>query len=119
MKETPFINNIGKRIRKYRRQRKLSQKELAKLVNVDVCTVSLYERGKFRPSAWAIVELAKALGVTTDVLLMEEDTKEEAKKVLADKDLLYFFTLIEKFSEKDKETIKELLQLMATKYELA
>ncbi len=93
--------NFGERIRKYRKKRSLSQKELAKLINVDVCTISLYERGKFNPSASAVVKLANVLGITTDALLMDE-TSKEAEKLLRDKDLLYFFTLVEKFSNKDK-----------------
>ena len=107
-------NEIGKRIRKYRKLRKLSQRELARLVKLDGCTISLYERGKFKPSATALVELAKALGINTDLLLMEDIT-QEARKTLQDKDLLYFFILVEKFPKKDKETIKNLLHSMAVK----
>jgi transcriptional regulator with XRE-family HTH domain len=98
--------------------RKLSQKELADLVKLDGCTISLYERGKFKPSASALVELAKALSINTDVLLMEE-ISQEAKQVLHDKDMLYFFTLVDKFPKKDKETIKNLLYSMAVKNRLA
>jgi transcriptional regulator with XRE-family HTH domain len=60
---------MNKRIKRRREQLKLSQRELARTCKVDVVTWWRYEQGQLKPSADAIVRIARALDVTTDWLL--------------------------------------------------
>lgn len=70
---------IGERIRTKRKERGLSQQELAELASLNYVTVSKYESGKVEPGAKALTRIANALDVTTDVLLgrKEEITGSE------------------------------------------
>jgi transcriptional regulator with XRE-family HTH domain len=54
---------IGKGIRTARLAAGLSQAKLAKLLSLDVMTVSRWERGKMLPSGRHLIALAKALKV--------------------------------------------------------
>lgn len=60
---------IGTRIRKYREDKKLSQKELAKMISVSNSRVSNWEQGINRPDADVIADICRALEVSPSVLL--------------------------------------------------
>jgi transcriptional regulator with XRE-family HTH domain len=57
----PLAIEIGKRTRHHRKQRKLTQKELAKLANLSPKTVGEVERGESNPTLDVLHRLANAL----------------------------------------------------------
>jgi len=68
---------LGEKIAHYRRQRKLSQEELAERVGVSRQSVSKWELGESSPEAGKILTLARELGITADELLSEQPPQEE------------------------------------------
>ncbi len=68
---------IGQRIRDLRKQKRMSQTELAKSAGVSQTTVTAWETGKAEPSSSAITSLADYFDVTTDYLLGRPDKKEK------------------------------------------
>ncbi len=80
---------IGKRIRKYRRARNLSQEKLAEMVYISPVHMSHIETGSTKLSLQVFVDLARALEVSTDDLLGDIDAGRnvsitEIADVLAD-----------------------------------
>ena len=84
---------IGERIAFYRKERGMTQTELAARIEVKPQAVSAWEKKGIRPSADKIQKIAKVLGITTDVLLedkkivpvqMPEQEPEKRKKEDAD-----------------------------------
>lgn len=77
---------IGNRIRKYREDRKISQKQLAELIGVSNSRVSNWEQGINRPDADILAELCRALQVSPsellDVHLSDEEITEQERKIL-------------------------------------
>lgn len=65
---------IGQRIRTRREGLALTQKELAKKVDVSEQLVSLWELDRRSPSVGKLAELSGALGVTTDYLIKGEES---------------------------------------------
>lgn len=61
---------IGSKIKQLRKERRLTQQELARHTGIARGNISNYEAGRFLPSAEAIVALAHFFGVTTDELLL-------------------------------------------------
>lgn len=61
-------NNLGHQVRRYRRQRGLTQAELAHRMGVHRVYVSRIESGRVGVSAATLVRLAEALGVSLDAL---------------------------------------------------
>lgn len=57
------------RLKEIRKQKDLTQQELAEKINKDRCTISNYEIGDSRPTIYVLCDLATALGVSTDYLL--------------------------------------------------
>lgn len=68
---------IGQTIRDLRKQRKMSQTELAKILHVSQQTVTAWETGKAEPSSSAISSLADYFNVTTDYLLGRPEKKDD------------------------------------------
>ncbi len=60
---------LGHRISALRRERGLSQAELAHRLGISASAMGMYEQGRREPSADTLVALARELQVTTDFLL--------------------------------------------------
>ena len=69
---------IGEQIAKYRKQKKLTQEQLGEALGVSNRTVSKWEAGTSQPGVDAIPDVARALGITLDMLFgVEEPVKTE------------------------------------------
>ena len=77
---------IGKRIRKYREDRGLSQKELADKIGVSNSRISNWEKGINRPDADILAALCRALNVSPsellDVRLSVDELNDQERKVI-------------------------------------
>lgn len=60
---------FGERLRKLRKERNLTQKQLATLIGVKNSVISFYEVGDRTPSPEVLKKLAVALHVSADTLL--------------------------------------------------
>ena len=69
---------VGQNIRRFRKEKTLTQSELAELLGVSVQAVSKWETDAGMPDISQIVPLARVLDVTTDRLLGMEDTEQDA-----------------------------------------
>lgn len=63
------MTEIAKRITKARESMKLSQAELAKMIDVSPAAISQYENGDKKPSIENLQKLSDALKVSTDYLM--------------------------------------------------
>ncbi|MBQ8334424.1 MAG: helix-turn-helix transcriptional regulator [Clostridia bacterium] len=75
---------MGQIIRRLRKERDLTQEELAELLNVSNQAVSKWERDESMPDISQVVPLANVFGVTTDVLfgMSGTDGSEEACRIV-------------------------------------
>lgn len=77
---------IGSRIRKYREECGLSQKQLADMINVSNSRVSNWEQGINRPDADIIADICRALNVSPsdllDVRLTTDDFTDHERKII-------------------------------------
>lgn len=62
---------IGQRIRRYRKEKGLSQEQLAEKVNISVTHMSHIETGNTKLSLPVLVDIANTLQVTADSLLTD------------------------------------------------
>lgn len=99
---------IGKRIKELRTELKLTQKGLADKIGMTYVQIGRYEKRGAVPSSEVLNKLADALNTTTDYL-MNGNTGEKAKASLKDSELLQQFKAVEELDEKDKNTIKDII----------
>lgn len=84
MKETKY--EIGNRIRKYREENNMTQKQLAERIGVSNSRVSNWEQGLNRPDADILAAVCVALDVSPSLLLgirvTGDDLTEQERRVL-------------------------------------
>jgi transcriptional regulator with XRE-family HTH domain len=69
-----LAKELGRRIRVMRRNKELTQSELAGLAWIDDTYISGVERGKRHISVEVLVQIANALGTTSSALLKDIET---------------------------------------------
>ena len=69
-------NTLGKNIKTFRKNKGLTQEELAELLNITPQAVSKWESENGLPDVSMLIPLAQVLGVTTDTLLGYDSLSE-------------------------------------------
>ena len=72
------MSKFGKRLRELRKERKLTQVELGKVIKTSHATINRYENSIHQPDIETINNLADFFNVTTDYLLGRTNRKEMA-----------------------------------------
>ncbi|WP_407969040.1 helix-turn-helix domain-containing protein [Bacillus altitudinis] len=92
---------LSKRIKSVRKEKGLTQKELAKRLKTTKGTISNYENGHSTPSNFMLKDLADVLNTTTDFLLgrTENISSEQVEYDLNDPELQTAFKDVSGFSE--------------------
>lgn len=66
---------FAQRLRQLRTERKISQSELAAVLNISNRTISMYEQGNSEPNVETIIKIADYFNVTTDYLIGRANEK--------------------------------------------
>lgn len=90
--------DLGKKLIELRKNKKLSQEQLAEEINVTRQTISNWENGKFYPDIDALVRISKYFNISLDDLLNYDDKvlkhlKDSTDVVKSNKHLLYAILL--------------------------
>lgn len=101
--------SIGENIKKYRHNRKLTQKQLGIEIDKKEITVRKYESGDITPSTTVIENIAKALGVTFYDLTFSVNEK------LSEFEILHFKNS-DKLESEQIEVFSYILDFMRNKY---
>ncbi|AIW31017.1 MULTISPECIES: helix-turn-helix domain-containing protein [Bacillus] len=115
---------LSKRLKICRKQKKLTQTELAEKVKTTKGTISNYENGHSSPSNEMLRDLADALDTTTDYLLGRVDNhssviKEtsEFEQAFGDDDLQLAFREARDFSEESQKQAIDFIKYLKEKEE--
>jgi len=106
--------DIGKKIRKLRKAKKLTQGELAEKVGIVSAHLSRLELGHYKPSIDLVKNLADIFEVTTDYLLSDIDEEAPVVKI-QDQAFSERIQLLNSLNEKDKEAIMHMIDALLTK----
>ncbi len=94
---------IGQRLARLRRERGLTQVELAQMIDVSQPVLSDYERGTLRLHGQLIARLARILRVSADELLGLEPTKSQG--AAGNRRLLRRLQQLEKLPKRDQQAL--------------
>lgn len=95
---------LGQKISKLRKEKKLSQIDMAKQVGVSRDAISKYERDDNIPSVENAKRIAKILDVTIDFLVSEDD-----KQDVIDVSMLNRIMEIQRLDKDDQNTIVKII----------
>ena len=100
--------STGSTIHDLRKEKRVSQTELAKMVHVSQATVTAWETGKAEPSSSALNSLANYFNVSADYLLGRK-AKKQQKQVDIKNDPIVLSYGGKPVSKEDMEVIKAIL----------
>ena len=69
LEPTAFFKQLGKRIRKFRKEQELTQAQVAQKLGVTQQLIATYETGKRRLPVLALIKIADILNISVDDLL--------------------------------------------------
>ena len=104
--------NLSEKVKRLRKERELTQKELADKLGVNSSHLSRLEKGKYQPSTEMLKKFAAFFGVTTDYLLSDEEIPEINIK---NKSLAERVKLIDSLDEDDQNALIHIIDSMLTK----
>lgn len=117
----PYLGNVSKqagggaefpgRLAELRKQRGLTQAQLAERIGMHVVQLRRYEAGSSQPTLGVIRELSTALQVSADMLLFGKDERGP------DDDLRLQFEAVSRFDEEEKRVVRSVLEGMILKHE--
>ncbi len=112
MVDQDIRKSFGKRLKAARKQKRLTQKELAGMVDIGSSQFNKYECGLHIPPAEKLIELARILDTSLDFLLIGENADSYS---LHNKRLIKRFQELEQFDVDDQEAVIKLLDAMIMK----
>ena len=102
------------KLKKARKEKGLSQGQLAQRIGADIQRVSKYERGVNVPTTDIMVRIADALDVNLDYLLRNGKNRVLGK--IRDTDLIDHFAQIDALPDEDRQHLKALIQAFVKKH---
>ncbi len=109
--------SIGEKIKALRKEKKWSQDELSRTINIHSKHISRYENDKTVPGPETLKKIATAFGVSTDYLINDDVPRDEKIKI-NDPELLQQFEQIGQLKEEDRDTIKNVIKAMIIKNQM-
>lgn len=95
---------LGQKITQIRKEKKLSQVDVATAVGVSRDAISKYERDDIIPSVENAKKIAQVLGVSLDYLVSEDDSVE-----VVDTEMLNRMKEIQRLGNDDKNTVTKII----------
>lgn len=112
------MSSFGEKIKALRKEKGWSQDEFAVKIGVHGRHIGKYENGHTLPNSESLLQIAKALDVSIDYLLLNGQERESASSKIRDKILLQEFEVVDQMEEKDREIIKSLIDAFIKKKQM-
>lgn len=109
---------LAKRIKLLRKQKGLTQKQLADLLDISASTVAMYETGRREPDTQTLNKFAELFGVSVDYLLGREKTdmeRLEENLALLDPRIQQAYRSLQDMDEEDLNFTLELIKIIENK----
>lgn len=116
MQDASIRKDLGKRIKQLRKEKGLTQKELANQIGSSHAQLNKYESGLNTPPLDRLLLLAEILETSVDYLLAGHGKGEPP---LHSQRLIQRFQAIEEFEADERETIIKVLDAMIAKHNMA
>lgn len=103
--------DFGKRLASLRKQHSMTQQALADVVGCHVTMIRRYEANETQPTLEVIRNMARALSVSADALVFEQDERGP------NEELLLQFEAVSQLPPDEQAIVKEVLESLIIKYQ--
>ena len=104
--------NFSTKLLKYRKSQGLTQQALSEASELHINQIRRYESGTAQPTLEGLVKLAKALHVSLDELVFDDNERGPSNNKMK-----LLFEAVENLADEEQTIIQELLEGMIVKYE--
>jgi transcriptional regulator with XRE-family HTH domain len=105
---------LAEKVKKLRKQKNISQRELADQIGAHISHISRIETGKYKPSVDFLKKISDIFEVSVDYLI--DDSQDEFGAIqIEDKNLAERIRLIDTLEEDDKRALMQIIDTMLTK----
>jgi len=115
MQDTTLRKSFGARVKKLRKQKHWTQKQLAAKVEIRYQLLNTYESGQHIPPASTLINLSDTLDTTIDYLLTGDPVESSP---LSSTILFKRFKEIEKFDSDEQNIVITLIDAMIAKHRM-
>lgn len=115
MQDTTLRKSFGARVKKLRKQKHWTQKQLAAKVDIRYQLLNKYESGQHIPPASTLINLSDTLNTTIDYLLTGDPVESSP---LSSTILFKRFKEIEKFDSDEQNIVITLIDAMIAKHHM-
>lgn len=105
-----LIMSFSRRLSKIRKDKKMTQQQMADLIGIHVSQIKRYESGDTQPSLEVLRKITLALNISADLLLFDDNERDPSG------DLKMQFEALEQFNDDEKRVAKELLDSLILKH---
>ena len=112
-----MLSTFAQRLKDLRKNKRLTQAELAEAAQVHAAQISRYERGETKPTAEVVGKLAQVLETTTDYL-MNGASGEAVARAGLDKEIIARFEKVQHLPSEDKRTVLSLLDAFIARQQI-
>jgi transcriptional regulator with XRE-family HTH domain len=105
------MSDLGKRIQELRKDKGITQQELAKRVQISHPQIVRYETKGVQPPADVLARLADAFDVSIDYLV-NGDKSDKAQQTLKDAELIQKFKQLDQLPEDEKKSILKVISAL-------
>ncbi len=106
--------DLSEKLKRARKEKGLTQGQLAKKIGADIQRISKYERGVLIPTTEIMVKLSIALDVSLDYLL--KNGKNQVTGKIRDTELIDQFSQVDALPDEDRHILKALLEAFIKKH---
>ena len=103
MSDKSYLITMGERISQRRKEKKLTQEQLAETIGVSLQTISNIECGKKGAKPENIAKICISLEATADYILLGKKSENQMKNIIK---------IISELSEREYRAIEEILDIM-------
>lgn len=102
---------FGEKLRQLRKRKKLTQEQMAELIEIHESHVGRYEKDLSSPTAQVLIRIAKLFNVSTDYLLFDDRNDPSTSLKISDNELFAQFQEVDKMDEEKRELIKRIISM--------
>ncbi len=110
-----ILPKLSEKLKQARKQKGLTQGQLAQKIGADIQRISKYERGILIPTTEIMIKLSNALDVSLDYLLKNDKNRITGK--VKDAELIDQFVQVDALPDPDRHMLKALLDAFIKKHQ--
>jgi transcriptional regulator with XRE-family HTH domain len=111
-----FSREVGARVARLRKERGITQKEMAEKLGISQPHVSFYENGQLRLHAEVLAKISRILGVASDEILGLASPRKSSSPTIGARKFSRIFLQVGQLPERDQRAVARLISSLVASH---